>query len=63
MSPLYMPVTECTPGPAYAIAQVAVPAAATAFAPQPPMVTPASWKFTVPVRVPEAGAVAVTVIV
>ena len=53
----------CDPGPAYVTAQVAVPATATAFAPQPAMVTPASWKSTVPVRVPEAGAVAVTLVV
>ena len=42
---------------------VAVPATATAFAPQPAMVTPPSWKSTVPVLVPDAGAVAVTVAV
>ena len=54
---------ECDPGAAYAMAQVAVPAAATAFAPQPVIVTPPSSKFTVPVRVPDAGAVAVTVAV
>jgi len=46
-----------------AITQVAVPATATARAPQPAMVTPPSWKLTVPVLVPDAGAVAVTVAV
>src|ERR1700730_7887715 len=54
---------ECTPTDKPAKTQVAVPATATARAPQPAMVTPPSWKLTVPVLVPDAGAVAVTVAV
>jgi hypothetical protein len=54
---------ECTPTDKPAITQVAVPATATGRAPQPAIVTPPSWKSTVPVLVPEAGAVAVTVAV
>jgi hypothetical protein len=46
-----------------AITQVAVPATATARAPQPAIVTPPSWKSTVPVLVPDAGGIAVTVAV
>src|SRR6267143_398040 len=58
-----MAVMECAPTDKPAITQVAVPATATARAPQPAMVTPPSWKLTVPVLVPDAGAVAVTVAV
>jgi hypothetical protein len=54
---------ECAPTAKPAMTQVAVPATATGRAPQPAMVTPASWKSTVPVLVPDAGAVAVTVAV
>ena len=45
------------------VTQVALPEAATACAPQPAIVTPAAVKFTVPVRVPDAGAIAETVAV
>ena len=43
--------------------QVAVPAADTACAAQPVMVTPPSSNMTVPVRTPAPGAIAVTVAV
>ena len=45
------------------VTQVAFPEAATACAPHPVIVTPSAWKFMAPVRVPDAGAVAVTVAV
>src|ERR1700730_18676083 len=54
---------ECAHTDKPATTHVAVPATATACAPQPAMVTPPSWKSTVPVLVPAAGAVAVTVAV
>src|SRR6267143_4755622 len=58
-----MAVMECAPTDKPAITQVAVPATATARAPQPAMVTPPSWKSTVPVLVPDAGGIANTVAV
>ena len=58
-----MAVIECAPTDKVATTQVAVPATATARAPQPAIVTPPSWKLTVPVLVPAAGAIAVTVAV
>ena len=51
------------PAPAYVTVQVAVPATDTTCAPQPAMLTPPSRKLTVPVGVPDAGAVTVTVAV
>src|ERR1700716_1445604 len=50
------------PTPAYVTAHVAVPATMT-WLTQPPMLTPASWKVTVPVGTPEPGAFAETVAV
>ena len=58
-----MAVMECAPTDKLATTQVAVPATATGRAPQPAMVTPPSWKLTVPVLVPDAGGAAVTVAV
>ena len=62
-SPLYVAVIDCTPAASAPVVQVAVPAADTVWAPHPAMSTPPSWKSTVPVRVPAAGAVAFTVAV
>ncbi len=45
------------------VTHVAFPEAGTACALQPAMSTPPTWNSTVPVRVPEAGAVAVTLAV
>src|SRR2546427_58808 len=55
VSPLYTAVMRCAPAENAAAAQVAVPWTATGRAPQPAMVTPRSWKLTVPVLVPDAG--------
>src|SRR5438094_6081051 len=45
------------------VVQVAWALPFSAWAPQPPKVTPPSWKLTVPVGVPAPGAVAFTVAV
>src|SRR4030088_574961 len=57
-----MAVMLWLPTPAYVTAHVAVPAT-MAWLTQPPMLTPPSWKVTVPVGVPEPGGLAVTVAV
>src|SRR2546422_4040016 len=51
------------PAPGNVTAQVAVPATESGCAPQPAMVTPPSRKLTVPVGVPEAEPVTITVAV
>src|SRR3981081_292810 len=50
------------PAPAYVTAHNAVPPT-TAWLAQPAMLTPPSWKVTVPVGVPAPGGLAVTVAV
>ena len=45
------------------VTHVAFPETGTACAAQPTMSTPPTWKSTVPVRVPDAGAAAVTLAV
>src|SRR5216684_2488487 len=62
VSPLYTAVMLCAPTASELLLQVA-DAAASACAPQPVMVVPASLKFTVPVGVPAPGAVALMVAV
>jgi hypothetical protein len=57
-----MAVMLWLPTLAYVAAQVALPAT-MAWLTQPAMLTPPSWKVTVPVGVPEPGALAVTVAV
>src|ERR1700680_1084423 len=57
-----MAVMLWLPAPAEVTAQVAMPAS-IAWLTQPAMLTPPSWKSTVPVGVPEPGALAVTVAV
>ena len=52
----------CEPTPANVILQIAVPPT-RAWLTQPAMLTPPSWKVTVPVGVPEPGGLAVTVAV
>ena len=57
-----MAVMLCEPTPAKVSLQVATPAT-SGLPTQPAMLTPPSLKVTVPVGVPAAGAVAVTVAV
>src|ERR1017187_3389825 len=59
-SPLYTAVSGCAPAAAKAAAHTAVPAADTACAAQPVIVTPPSSNITVPVRVPIPGAITLT---
>src|ERR1019366_7945176 len=53
----------CEPTASALVAQLAVPATVTPFAPQPAMVVPPSSQFTLPVRTPKAAAVTVTLTV
>src|ERR1035441_9481411 len=53
----------CTPAASALVAQVAVPATPRIWAAQPARAMPPSSNATVPVRVPDAGATAVTVAV
>jgi hypothetical protein len=53
---------ECEPTPANVIWHMAAPATMPLLT-QPAMLTPASWKVTVPVGVPDPGALAVMVAV
>ena len=57
-----MAVMLCEPTPAKVSLQVATPAT-SGLPTQPAMLTPPSWKVTVPVGVPAPGGLAVTVAV
>src|SRR6202023_287219 len=57
-----MAVMVWLPAPAYVTPQLAMPAT-RAWLTQPAMLTPPSWKVTVPVGVPAPGGLAVTVAV
>src|ERR1700694_3106378 len=62
-SPLYMAVIMLAPTARLFTSHVAFPETGTAWAAQPAMSTPPTWKSTIPLRAPEAGAVAVTLAV
>ena len=58
-----MAVIVFAPTASVLVTQVAFPETGTTCALQPATLTPPTWKSTVPVRVPEAGAVGVTLAV